>query len=189
MIIPISDVNSKKEYLLSEIKKGSVFIYPTDTIYGIGCDASNENSVLELRALKERYDKPFSVIAPSKEWIYKNCFVRKAAAKYIERLPGAFTFVLNLKKRKNNINKYVNMDMGTIGVRIPLHPFSDIIKESGKPFVTTSVNIAGRDYAMSVEEMPEKIKENCIIIDAGIIEGKPSALIDLTGKMPKILQR
>ena len=56
----------EKQQLLSRIQEGAVFIYPTDTIYGIGCDATDPEAVMTLRRIKKRDKKPFSVIAPSK---------------------------------------------------------------------------------------------------------------------------
>jgi len=76
-------VITKKEFLdnkeghIKKIKAGSIFIYPTDTLYGIGCDAGNESIVKKIREVKQT-DQPFSVIAPSKDWIKQN----------LEYLPG-----------------------------------------------------------------------------------------------------
>jgi len=188
MLIPLAEVKENKQLIIDSIKKGFIFIYPTDTIYGIGCDATNESAVLKLRMLKERYDKPLLVVAPSKKWIYENCIVQKKFEKYIEKLPGAFTFILKLKN-KNCINKYVNIDSDDLGIRIPKHMITKVIQESKKPFITTSVNISGKEFAKKIQDIPEKIKKECIIIDAGFLDGKPSSLIDLTGNMPKILNR
>ena len=62
---------------LETIERGAIFIYPTDTIYGIGCNALNSKAVIRLRKIKEQYDRPVSIIAPSKKWImevlYLNC--------------------------------------------------------------------------------------------------------------------
>ena len=65
-----------KDFYLKKLKE-SIFIYPTDTIYGIGCDATNEILVKKIRDIKVRDDNPFSVIAPSKDWIKLNCDIKK----------------------------------------------------------------------------------------------------------------
>ncbi|UCG94990.1 MAG: Sua5/YciO/YrdC/YwlC family protein, partial [archaeon] len=78
------------------VLQGSVFIHPTDTIYGLGCDATRYNSVIRIRQIKQREQKPFSVIAPSKEWILENCVVGEAD---LTRLPGPYTLILKLKQK------------------------------------------------------------------------------------------
>ena len=82
-IIPLTEIKSAQ--IVKRINAGEVFIYPTDTIYGIGCDATNEGSVKSIRIVKQRFDKPFSVIAPSKQWILKNFEANKS---FIDKLPG-----------------------------------------------------------------------------------------------------
>ena len=75
--------------------KTEIFIYPTDTIYGLGCDATNEKLVKELREIKNRDDKPLSVIAPSVKWIFDNFDVGlELLEKY---LPGPYTLLLKKK--------------------------------------------------------------------------------------------
>ena len=81
---------------VDDIKHGAVFIYPTDTIYGLGCDATNEESVKKIKELKYRdKDKPMSVIAPSVDWIKEHCEVTdEMIEKY---LPGPYTLLLKKK--------------------------------------------------------------------------------------------
>ena len=73
--------------IAERIRNGAVFIYPTDTIYGIGCGALDKNAVEKIRRLKERQTNPFSIIAPSKEWITENCIITKEAKDLLNKLP------------------------------------------------------------------------------------------------------
>ena len=82
----------------SLIEDSPVFIYPTDTIYGLGCNASNKEAVEKIRAIKERKSNPFSVVVPSKEWIDENCIINENAKDWIKRLPGPYTLILKTKK-------------------------------------------------------------------------------------------
>ena len=90
----------EKEKYFELFKKGKVFIYPTDTIYGLGCDALNKEAVRKIIEIKERNNKPMSVIAPNKEWIKENCTIEKKANKWMKKLPGKYTLIVNLKNKK-----------------------------------------------------------------------------------------
>jgi len=185
-VIKLSKIKEKQ--IVKAIKQGKIIVYPTDTIYGMGCDALNKDSVIKLRMIKQRNeDKPFSIIAQSKQWIYKNFEVNKA---YIGKLPGPFTFLLRTKKEKL-VSNHVTNNVNVLGIRIPHHPFTKILQKAKTPFVTTSVNISGERPVTSVKAIPRKIAKYVdIIIDAGPSESdKPSTVIDLTGNIARILQR
>ena len=84
-IIKADALNKKRLFYSGRIKRGAVFIYPTDTIYGIGCNALISPSVERIRRLKKRPKIPFSVIAPSKKWILKHCAVKDT--KVLSKIP------------------------------------------------------------------------------------------------------
>lgn len=183
-IIQFRDINEVE--IILEIKRGSIFIYPTDTIYGLGCNATNSKAVKRIRLIKERYDKPFSVIAPSLEWILNNFKI--IDKKVLKKLPGPYTLILNCKK--NVVTPEVNLSSKSVGIRIPKHNFSEIIKKANVPFVTTSVNKMGEEPIKDIKNIkPNILKEVDIIIDDGILNNKPSTIIDLTGKEPKVILR
>ncbi len=173
------EIDLNKERVLNMLEN-SIFIYPTDTIYGLGCNALREDLVARLRDIKERKDQPFSVIAPSKAWIYKNCNVSRQASKWIEKLPGPYTLILKLKNR-NAIAENVNNSMPTLGIRIPKHWFTDVVSDLNMPIVTTSANVTGGNFMTSLEDLDEKIKSKTeYIIYEGEKKGRPSELIDIT---------
>ncbi|HEA46319.1 MAG TPA: threonylcarbamoyl-AMP synthase [Candidatus Pacearchaeota archaeon] len=158
---------------ITGILEGKIFIYPTDTIYGIGCNALNKESVKRIKEIKKRErDKPFSVIAPSFEWIREHCIVDADLKKY---LPGPYTLILK-KKHKNFLNHVSETD--SLGIRIPDSEFSKSVKEAEVPFITTSINLSGEPFAVRIKDVPEEIKNRVdIIIDRGELNGKPSKLI------------
>ena len=184
-IIPLKKIREKN--IIKAIKQGKIIIYPTDTIYGIGCDALNTDSVLKIRMIKERdAEKPFSIIAQSKQWIYKNFEVNKS---YIRKLPGPFTFILRTKKEKL-VSNHVTNNVNILAVRIPNHPFIKVIQKAKTPFISTSVNLSGEPPVTDINRIPRKIaKQVDIIIDAGQLNNPPSTLIDLTGNIARIIQR
>lgn len=182
-IIKLKNIGEKE--IIEKIKQNYIFIYPTDTLYGIGCNALNSNSVKKIREIKKS-KKPFSVIAPSKQWISKNFKIEK---KYLKKLPGPFTLILKMK-RKNLVAKEANLNLNTLGVRIPNHRFTKIIQKAKVPFITTSINISGEQFITKVKEIPKEIfKKVDIVIDDGESNKAPSIIIDLTKKIPKIIKR
>ncbi|MBI5003066.1 threonylcarbamoyl-AMP synthase [Candidatus Woesearchaeota archaeon] len=179
----------QKKYL-ALIKKGRAFIYPTDTIYGIGCDATNTRAVKHIRILKQREHKPFSVIAPSKQWILKNCVVNARAKKWLGRLPGKYTFILHLKNKKA-VSRSVHLGDYTIGVRIPKHWFASVVAAYGKPIVTTSVNSSGAPFMTSFHDIPSQMQKKVgFILYEGVKKAHPSTLVDfVSDQNGKIVKR
>ena len=121
-----AETRLKRQEILQHILEGSLFVYPTDTIYGMGCDATNAEAVKRVRQAKPRLSSAYSVIAPSIEWIKENCEISKEAEKWLKELPGPITLILNLKN-KDCIAKEVNSGKDTLGVRIPNHWISDVV--------------------------------------------------------------
>ena len=159
--------------IVKQILEGKIFIYPTDTIYGIGCDATNVKAVKKIKKIKERDGKkPLSIIAPSIDWIKKNCIIDIDLEKY---LPGPYTLILE-KKDQNFLHHVSSTNM--FGVRIPKCKFSKKVKESEVPFITTSVNISGEPFSKSIKEISKDILNNVdVIIDWGKLDGSPSIII------------
>jgi len=173
----------EKYQILKKIKEGSIFIHPSDTIYRMGCDASNEESVKRMRLAKEQYTMPFSVIAPSKEWIRKNCEVDEEGEKWLEKLPGPYTLIFRLKT-PDIIAPSANLGTGTIGVRIPDHWFSETAKLLNVPIITTSVNKIGRGFMTRLSKIDGELKRK---IDFAIYEGpkpgKACKIVNLAGEI------
>jgi tRNA threonylcarbamoyl adenosine modification protein (Sua5/YciO/YrdC/YwlC family) len=164
------------------ILEGRIFLYPTDTVYGIGCDASNPVAVKRIRTIKTS-DHPFSVIAPSKAWIRENLIVTRPS--YLKKLPGPYTLIFRMKKQA--VCKEASV--GTLGVRIPKHPFTKIIQQAGVPFVTTSANMSGETPVWSTGSVPDGIERHIdIAVHQDILNNPPSRVIDLTGKKPRVLR-
>lgn len=167
----------KKDEIIFAIKAGKIFIYPTDTIYGMGCDATNEGAVQKVRDIKKRDQNPMSIIVPSKGWILEKCEISDASK--LDLLLGPYTLIL--KMRNKNIVALNVSFLNTLGVRIPNNWFTEIISEAGLPFVTTSVNLSGEKHMEKLEDLPEEMKSKVdYVIYDGPIYGKQSTRIDLT---------
>jgi tRNA threonylcarbamoyl adenosine modification protein (Sua5/YciO/YrdC/YwlC family) len=177
------DCIKNKELILKKIQKGEIFIYPTDTIYGIGCNALNCVSVEKIKKIKKRQAKPFSVIAPSKKWIHDNCYTDKEIIKHINKLPDKLTLILKLKNKKC-ICKKVNNNLETLGIRIPKNWFFKFVKSINIPIVTTSVNKTKENYMTCINNLNKEIKSQVdFIIYDGELKSSPSKIIDLIKKI------
>jgi len=163
-----------QQEMLEYLQEGKLFVYPTDTIYGIGCDATNAEAVAKVRVAKSRPNNPFSVIAPSKEWIVQHCDVTE---EQLAQLPGPVTIVAKLYN-PHVIAHNVSGNQ-SIGVRIPDHWMSDVIKAFGKPIITTSVNKQGEEYAKEIDGIHSEIKGKIhIAISEGELIGRPSRIVN-----------
>ena len=184
IVITKGEFEKNKALLYRKIKQGSLFIYPTDTIYGIGCNAEDSKAVNKVREAKNRPENPFSVIAPSIEWIKTNCIISKKAYSYLKKLPGPYTLILKLKN-KRCIAKEVNNNLDSLGVRIPDHWIKDAVKELNIPIVTTSANIAGKAFMTDLGTLSATIMTKVgFIVYEGKKHGRPSEIVDLTKEKP-----
>ncbi|MBD3163753.1 threonylcarbamoyl-AMP synthase [Candidatus Woesearchaeota archaeon] len=189
------DILTKDEFHVNfedikmQIEEGCVFIHPTDTIYGIGCDATHKDAIRKIRDIKDRHESPFSVIAPGKEWILENCHINNGAKEWINKLPGPYTLIFKLRN-KGCIAANVNFDLDSLGVRIPEHWFSGAVSKLGKPIVTTSANKSGEDFMTSLDNLNPEVENNTdFILYEEEKHGRPSTIVDLTKEEPKIIRR
>lgn len=159
---------------IEDIKNGAIFIYPTDTIYGLGCDATNLESVSLLKKIKYKdKDKPLSIIAPSISWIKKNCIADDILIK--KYFPGPYTLIVK-KKDPHFMNEVSSND--SLGIRIPDCEFTKLVQKAGVPFITTSVNFSGEPFAVRISDINKEILDSVdIIIGVGELDGRPSTLI------------
>ncbi|MBT5739496.1 threonylcarbamoyl-AMP synthase [Candidatus Woesearchaeota archaeon] len=172
-----TEVKKRFDEIINWINKGAIFIYPTDTIYGIGCITTNDDSVKKINQIKQREGKPLSVWVPNKEWISTNCIIPTIAEEWLDKLPGSYTFIFNLKDQ-NVISKNVSKE-GTIGVRLPNHWFNNIVSKLKSPIITTSVNKAGEMFMTDLENLDPDIQNSVdFLIYEGEKKGKPSKIIN-----------
>jgi|SRR3989338_3625206 len=187
-ILTKEEFEQNKVVLMEDIWQGKIFLHPTDTIYGIGCNALLLEAVKKVREIKQRYEAPFSVIVPSREWVRENCVISNEAEKWLKKLPGPYTLILKLKN-KECISPNVSPALDSLGIRMPEHWFSGIVKELAFPVVTTSANVSGDNFMTSIENLDERVKNKVdFIIYEGEKHGRPSKIIDLT-KRERVIER
>ncbi len=180
-ILTHKELALRKNEILDKIKAGEIFIYPTDTIYGIGCIATNTKSIQKIREIKNRPNAPFSIIAPSLEWINENC----PQNEWIDQLPGPLTLVMPCSF---SFPDNLNPGKSTVGVRFPNHWITEFVKELGTAIVTTSANKHGKEFMTSTKDLdPDVEKEVDFMIYEGVKEARPSKIIHIDSK--EIIER
>lgn len=174
-------------FLVKELKN-SVFIYPTDTIYGLGCDATNPKLVERLRCIKRSHEQPFSIIIPNKNMIYEFCETTEKSKQWVDKLPGPYTLIFKVKKKFVADN--VNPQGDTLGIRIPNHWFYHYIKKMKVPVITTSANITGQDFMTNLDDLDDEIKKQVdYIVYEGEIKNRPSTIVHLEKEEIEIKDR
>lgn len=172
------------------LDKGGVIVYPTDTIYGLGCDIFNRKAVARIFAIKKRdKKKPLSILCPDFKCLSDYAYISNSAFRLIKKLlPGPYTFIF---KASNKVPRSLAPKRKTVGIRMPDHKFClKLTDRLGRPIVTTSVNLSGEDFFTD----PKKIKDELagqidLILDAGKLVNEPSTVIDLTGDVPEVIRK
>jgi len=177
------------EQVVRTLRQGGVVAYPTDTTYGIGCDIFHKKGVKAIYQIKQRDPrKPFSFICADLSDVANYAQVSNFAFKIMKRhLPGPYTFVMEATRVVPDL---LTTKQKTVGIRIPDNPIAlAIVRELGHPLVTTSVNIAGED-PLSDPQLIEEQMGNLfdLVIDGGILMGKPSTIISLIDDRVEVLR-
>ena len=174
----------------SVLNNGGIIIYPTETLYGLGALAVDEESVNNIFSIKGRiHGNPIPILVRDKEMLSEYVVVTDEANRLIEKfLPGPLTLVL---KEKKNLPHFISAGTGNIAIRISRHAFvRRLFDFLSKPITSTSANISGRENLLSFDEIYETFKSKVeLIVDSGNIpRSKGSTVIDLTVK-PALLIR
>ncbi len=170
------DVEMQERHFLPLLKR-SLFIHPTDTFYGIGCDATDARLVMRLRVLKRWQTQPFTVIAPSVDWVIENMDVPSDVAKHF---PGPVT-VIARAKNPDCVCEDVHLGSKTFGVRIPNHWIADIVAKLGIPVVSSCANKRAEDLMTSLENADKELVEAAeVVLHEGPKRGRAALFIDYT---------
>lgn len=174
------------------LASGGVVIYPTDTVYGLGCSVEKREAIEKIYLIKgQRNDRPFSFVCSDLKHISSYAYVSNAAFKTMKRLiPGPYTFILPAAKMKQ-LPKILVSKRKTVGIRVPDSRVTmALVKELGTPILSTSVTDGSgeilNDPALIVEAYGNVVD---IILDAGTLPSLPSTVLDLTGNEPKVVRR
>ena len=192
-IINISKTTIKEA--VKVILKGGLVVFPSDTVYILAVDPTNEKGVKKLLEFKNRWTgKAISVAVLDKNMALDYVELSENAENiYANLFPGPFTIV---SKGKHKVFKGIEAENGTLGIRIPDNKYIiDLVKKLGRPITATSANLSGRTPNYSIvsflRPLSEKKKKMIdLIVDAGKLpRNKPSTVIDATESEIKVLRR
>ncbi|HYH55002.1 MAG TPA: L-threonylcarbamoyladenylate synthase, partial [Anseongella sp.] len=176
------------------LKKGGVIIYPTDTVYGLGCDITHQKAIERVCRIKG--------VRPEKAQLSFICYDLSHLADYCKpidnstfrvlkkNLPGPFTFILNAN---NHVPRLLNSNKKTVGIRVPDNTIArTIVKTLGNPIVSTSIH--DEDEIVEYSTDPELIHEKYaalvdLVIDGGFGGNEASTVVDFTSGEAEVLRR
>ncbi len=179
------------------LRSGGVIVYPTDTVYGLGCDLRERKAVDRIYAIKRmERGKPLSIVCADLSHISEYAHISKSDYRILrQRLPGPYTFVLEASRQ---VPRLLTTNQKTIGIRIPDHPFPlAVVREIGNPIITTSVTDPRFDIPAGEKALlndPEDIEKryggliDCVF-DAGVLSLEPSSVIALSDGIPTVLRK
>ena len=174
------------------ILNGGIIIYPTDTLYGFGVDATNSDAIKKLNFLNNRF-KPYSIIVNSLDMIKNYSLINQKQLNHLSKyLPGPYTFILN-KKSDTNLSNLVSCGKNTIGFRIPNSKFiTNMVEQINRPIITTSVNINNENPLNDIKDIEFSFPDYNLFYDTDYKinqQSKGSTVLDYTTTQFKILRK
>ncbi len=190
------DLNKDYSWAIQEaidiLKLGGTIVYPTDTVYGLGCNALDDIAVRHIFDIKNRSSKPLPILVRDMSWVEELTHLsdqhRKMASKF---WPGKFTLVL---PKKDIVPPIVTTGLPSVGIRIADYRFTDILLGAfGYPLIATSANLSGEPATGDIESIIASLggqpRRPDLIIDAGVLpQSNTSVVIDCSTDKPKVLR-
>jgi tRNA threonylcarbamoyl adenosine modification protein (Sua5/YciO/YrdC/YwlC family) len=170
------------------LEAGEVIAYPTDTVYGLGCDIMNKKAVDRLYAIKQMdRSHQLSFVCPDLGDIARYAIVENTHYRILKHyLPGPYTFILTATRE---VPKLLQSKKKTVGIRIPnSEVIRAITRELGRPVISTTAQRVGEDPHVDPHEIAVAFKGLAIVLDGGGGGMVPTSVIDLTTSPPSVLR-
>lgn len=186
---PVHPEPRKIRRAVEALKAGEIIAYPTDTVYGLGCDLFNRKAIDRLYQLKgiakgQKLAFVCSDLAAVSRFAMMHDSVYRVLKQY---LPGPYTFILDATRE---VPKIVQSNRRTVGVRIPDHPVPlALTRELGGPILSTTAARHGEDSSPDPHDIDSLFPGLALVLDAGPGGLEPTSVVDLTGPEPQIVRR
>jgi tRNA threonylcarbamoyl adenosine modification protein (Sua5/YciO/YrdC/YwlC family) len=192
VLLRINPQNPQKRLInkvVEVLQEGGVIAYPTDTIYGFGCDIFSKKAIHRIYQIKKRQtSKPFSFICSDLKHISEYAQVTNYAYKTMRRLlPGPYTFILPGSKL---VPKIMLTKRKTVGIRVPQNNIClAIVQALGHPIISTSVGLSGQEVLSDPLQIEETFGSQIeLTIDGGSLVNQPSSIVSLLDDQPEVIR-
>lgn len=170
------------------LEAGEVIAYPTDTVYGLGCDIGNKRAIDRLYQIKGMdRAQPLAFICPDLSEIARYAIVDNQIYRVLKRfLPGPYCFILEATRE---VPRTLQTKRKTIGIRVPNHEVTRlIVTELGRPIISTTAQRPGQEPHVDAAEIDEDFKGLGLVLDAGGGGVVPTTVVDLTVQPPQVIR-
>ena len=170
------------------LESGGVIAYPTDTVYGLGCDLLNKNAIERLYVIKQmERSHPLAFVCPDLSNIARYAMVDNQAYRVLRRyLPGPYTFILPATKE---VPKLVHMKRKNVGIRVPAcEATRALARELGRPIISSTAARPGQEPMVDPREIDDEFHGLALVLDAGGGGLLPTTVIDLTTSPPEVVR-
>lgn len=193
MILRINPINPQMRLIRQAaeiLRDGDVVAFPTDTVYGLGCNLMDKRAMERLYQIK-RVDRghPMALLCADLKQLSVYAHVTTPAYKIMRRLlPGPYTFILDATRE---VPKRMLMKQKTVGIRVPDNRVvQDLVKELGQPIISTSAELPDYGLFLNAEDIEDHIgKQLGCVIDGEVLPDERSTVIDLRKEEPVVTRR
>jgi tRNA threonylcarbamoyl adenosine modification protein (Sua5/YciO/YrdC/YwlC family) len=191
MLIEINPTNPEPRKIrraVDALEAGEVIAYPTDTVYGLGCDLFNKKAVDRLYQIKGMHrSKPLAFMcrdmADVSRWAVMHDQVFRTLKRY---LPGPYCFILEATRE---VPKIVQMPRKTIGIRIPRHPVAlALLAELGRPIISSTAARLENTPHLDPNDLDDDFPGLALVLDGGVGGTVPTSVVDLSVSPPRVVR-
>ena len=187
-INPLHPEPRKIQRAVDALAAGEVIGYPTDTVYGLGCDISNKRAADRLYQMKGMdRSHPLAFICPDLSEIAKYAIVDNQVYRILKRfLPGPYCFILEATRE---VPRLLQTKRKTIGIRVPNHEVTrSLVRGLGRPVISTTAQRSGADVHVDPREIDDDFPGLGLVLDAGAGGVVPTTVVDLTVQPPEVVR-
>ena len=173
---------------IEALEAGGVIAYPTDTVYGLGCDILNKSAIERLYVIKGMArTQPLAFVCPDLSDIAKYAVVENQVYRVLRRfLPGPYTFILPATRE---VPKLLQSKRKTVGIRVPAcEATRALARELGRPIISSTAARPGSDPMVDPAEIDDEFKGLALVLDGGGGGMVPTSVVDLTTTPPEIVR-